>query len=164
MPEVIITSSMDLRSSVIRASNYLDEKYYPAQHHLFHAVLFMVILIAAWFSSVQFSHIVISGHTIPSLCMFKNITTLDCPGCGITRSFVYAVHGEFYKSYIMHFWGIPLAGFLVFQVFYRIWRSLGGLAIKVNPVVARWFRIFVVLSFLLPWVLKTTLRLIEHSY
>ena len=146
---------MDLRSSVIRASNYLDEKYYPAQHHLFHAVLFIAILIVAWFSSVQFSHIVISGHTIPSLCMFKNITTLDCPGCGITRSFVYAVHGRWYESYIMHIWGNPLAAFLVFQVFYRFSRAFGVPPFTINSSITRWFRTFFVLSILLPWGIKT---------
>jgi hypothetical protein len=152
---------MEVRSSIIRASNYLDERYYPVSHHLFQAILFAAILIAAWFSSVQSGHISIFGYTIPSLCMFKNITTLDCPGCGITRSFVFAFHGKWYESYIMHFWGIPLALFLVFQVGYRFWRASGGSPLKFNPTFTRWFRIFVVLSILLPWLGKIVITLLS---
>ena len=146
---------MELRASIIRASNYLDERYYPALHHLFYAIFFATVLIAAWLGSVNTGHIQIFGYTIPSLCMFKNITTLDCPGCGITRSFVYAVHGMWYQSYMMHLWGIPLAGFLVSQIPYRIWRAAGGSPMKFNPTFTRWFRIFVIVSIALPWLVKT---------
>jgi hypothetical protein len=154
---------MEIRSSIIKASNYLDERYYPVPHHLFQAILFASILLAAWFSSVQSSHISIFGHTIPSLCMFKNITTLDCPGCGITRSFVFAVHGYWHESYIMHFWGIPLAAFLVFQVGYRFWRASGRSPIQFNPAFTRWFRIFVVLSILVQWLGKTIMTLLSGN-
>jgi hypothetical protein len=155
---------MEVRSSIIKASNYLDERYYPVSHHLFQAILFSAILLAAWFSSVQSNqHIVISGYTIPSLCMFKNITTLDCPGCGITRSFVFAVHGRLYESYIMHFWGIPLAAFLLFQIGYRFWRASGGSPLKFNPTFTRRFRFFVVLSVLLPWLGKTIITLLSGN-
>jgi len=154
---------MEVKSSIIRASNYLDERYYPVSHHLFQAILFSAILVMAWISSVQFSHIQIFGYTIPSLCMFKNITTLDCPGCGITRSFVYAVHGHWYEAYLMHLWGIPLATFLVFQVFYRFWRAAGAPTIKINSTMARWFRIFFILSIIIPWALKTIITIAARS-
>jgi hypothetical protein len=150
---------MEIRSSIVRASNYLDERYYPVSHHLFHAILFIFILLAALSSSIETSQVAIFGHKIPPLCMFKRILDLDCPGCGITRSFVFAVHREWYASYMMHIWGIPLAGFLVFQVFYRFSRAFKSPPIKINPAVSRWLKMFLVLSILLPWIVKTTYSL-----
>jgi hypothetical protein len=91
--------------------------------------------------------------------MFKNITSLDCPGCGITRSFVYAVHGNWYGSYMMHLWGIPFVAFVAFQVPYRLLRAAGSRPIKISPVIAKWFRIFLVLSIALVWIAKTVVAL-----
>ena len=31
---------------------------------------------------------------LPGLCMFRRVTGADCPGCGLTRSFVSMAHGQ----------------------------------------------------------------------
>lgn len=95
------------------------------------------------------------GFELPILCGFRLITSLDCPGCGLTRALILALHGKFYESYLMHIWGLPLAGLLLAQIPYRFSRILG-----VNPPAYRirfneWIGTFVFLSFLLPWVAKT---------
>jgi hypothetical protein len=146
---------MNLRASVIRASDLLDERINPIPHHLFHAVFFSAVLMLAVFSSVNFGRVTLFGSTIPSLCMFHNLTGFDCPGCGITRSFVYALHGQWYNSYLMHLWGIPLAAIVSFQIPYHVGRAAGTGPIQFNPIFARWLKIFVVCSILIPWVIKT---------
>lgn len=151
---------MNLRASVIRASDFLDERMNPIPHHLFHAVFFSAVLLFAAFSSVNFGKVTLLGYTVPSLCMFHNITGLDCPGCGITRSFIFALHGQWYGSYLMHLWGIPLAAIVTFQIPYHLWRAAGGSAVKLHPNLTRWLRMLVVISILLPWVLKTILNLV----
>jgi hypothetical protein len=150
---------MNLRASVIRASDFLDERINPIPHHLFHAVFFSALLMLAASSSVNFGKVTLFGFTIPSLCMFHNLTGFDCPGCGITRSFIYALHGQWYNSYLMHIWGIPLAAIIVFQIPYRIWRAAGGGPLQVSSEKRRWIRIFVVISILVPWIVKTILTL-----
>src|SRR5262245_54007376 len=150
---------MNLRSSVIRASDYLDERINPIPHHLFQAAVFSALLIFAAFSSVNFGRVTLFGYTIPSLCMFHNITGFDCPGCGITRSFIYALHGQWYISYLMHLWGIPLAAIVIFQVPYHLWRATGGGPFHVSARISRWIRIFVVISIVVPWIVKTILTL-----
>ncbi len=40
------------------------------------------------------------------LCMFKNLTNLPCPGCGLTRSFVYLAHGAIDDSVRVNPFGI----------------------------------------------------------
>lgn len=50
------------------------------------------------------------------LCMFKNITGLDCPGCGLSRSFIFLLKGDIPRSVSYHALGIPV--FLSFGLFY----------------------------------------------
>ena len=146
---------MSIRASVIRASDVLDERINPIPHHLFHVIFFSVVLMFAAFSSVHFGKVTLLGYTIPSLCMFHNFTGLDCPGCGITRSFIYALHGQWHNSYLMHLWGIPLAAIVAFQIPYHIWRAAGGHTPKFHPNFTRLLRVFVIISILLPWAIKT---------
>lgn len=48
---------------------------------------------------------------LPSLCIFKNITGLPCPGCGLTRSVVYSAHGQWQQAIAYHPFGpLFLAG------------------------------------------------------
>jgi hypothetical protein len=43
--------------------------------------------------------------TDQSLCPFKMLTGLPCPGCGITKSLVYFYQGDLYKSFGYHIMG-----------------------------------------------------------
>jgi hypothetical protein len=43
----------------------------------------------------------------PSLCPFKVITGLPCPGCGMTRSVVALLHGDLAVSAYYHPLGLP---------------------------------------------------------
>jgi hypothetical protein len=40
--------------------------------------------------------------TAPSLCVFRRVTNLPCPGCGMTRAVGFLLHGELLKSIRMH--------------------------------------------------------------
>jgi hypothetical protein len=42
------------------------------------------------------------------VCIFKNATNLPCPGCGLTRSFIYAGHLHLEDSVRMHPFGLVL--------------------------------------------------------
>lgn len=42
---------------------------------------------------------------MPSLCPFRNITGLPCPGCGLTRSVVYSAHGQWQQAIAYHPFG-----------------------------------------------------------
>jgi hypothetical protein len=41
------------------------------------------------------------------LCVVKGITGLDCPGCGMTRAFLFIGHGHFAAAAAMHPASIP---------------------------------------------------------
>jgi len=36
------------------------------------------------------------------LCIFKWVSEVDCPGCGLTRAFIYFFHGDFRQSIAMN--------------------------------------------------------------
>jgi len=41
------------------------------------------------------------------LCIVKGLTGLDCPGCGMTRAFLFIGHGRFADAAAMHPASIP---------------------------------------------------------
>jgi len=49
----------------------------------------------------------------PSLCPFKLLTGLPCPGCGMTRSVVALLHGDAVTSAYYHPLGVPMVMALV---------------------------------------------------
>ena len=52
------------------------------------------LLPAGWESSVP-------------LCLVKALTGFDCPGCGMTRAFIFISHGRFADAVAMHPASIP---------------------------------------------------------
>ncbi|MEO9322354.1 DUF2752 domain-containing protein [Nocardioides sp. C4-1] len=42
----------------------------------------------------------------PVVCPFRRLTGLPCPGCGLTRSWVYLAHGRWDDAYSAHPFGI----------------------------------------------------------
>ena len=45
----------------------------------------------------------------PVLCPFRRLTGLPCPGCGLTRSWVYLAHGWWREAFAAHPFGIVAA-------------------------------------------------------
>lgn len=51
----------------------------------------------------------------PVLCPFRLATGLDCPACGLTRSWVYTAHGHFGEAFTLHpFGALTMAAVAVF--------------------------------------------------
>lgn len=115
------------------------------------------ILVAA-LSNVSVSRISFLELPLPTFCTFKLFTGLDCPGCGLTRAVVFALNGQFYQSYLLHLWGIPLAALILIQIPYRMFRLLSerGLFFTFPAAVGQWQGHVLLLSLLVPWLLKTS--------
>jgi hypothetical protein len=70
---------------------------------------------------------------LPQVCSFKTLTGLPCPGCGLTRSVVAAVHGDARDSLAHHRLGFVLVAYLALQALTRTvaivspwWRATGA--------------------------------------
>lgn len=71
------------------------------------------------------SHLSLSGLSLPDLCVFRGITGIPCPGCGLTRSIVSAIHGDIEMSLSHHRLGLLTLAYIFFQLSF----SLGFLCI-----------------------------------
>lgn len=84
----------------------------------------------------------------PTLCPVRLVTGLPCPGCGLTRSWTAAAHGQFSDAFAYNFFGpISLAATMVFVALAGVLlarrRSVAGLARAVKhpvlwAVIALW--------------------------
>jgi len=59
---------------------------------------------------------------LPQLCTFRSLFGYECPGCGMTRSFVYTARLRFAEAWAMHPAGTLLAAYLAVSVPHRLWR------------------------------------------
>lgn len=81
---------------------------------------FLVISLGVVVASLLL-HVDANGHvaapwggdsaSLPPLCFFQRTFHMDCPGCGLTRCFVSAAHGNLAQA-----WGFHPAGLLLFAV------------------------------------------------
>jgi hypothetical protein len=83
-----------------------------------------------------------------SVCGFKNLTGLPCPGCGLTHSFCEIGKGHLYSAIGWNWMGLPLFIFFIFLWFQALfiltrqfnWAiGLDKLAARLNPL--RWLAI-----------------------
>lgn len=72
----------------------------------------------------QTSHLAVAGTSLqlPDLCQFKYFLGSDCPGCGMTRSFVYAAHFRWADAWAVQPVGTMLAFFLAATAVHRTYQ------------------------------------------
>jgi hypothetical protein len=83
------------------------------------------ILLAASLLETAGDFIKVGPWTLPSVCSFRLMTGIPCPGCGLTRSIVAAVHGDWVASYAYNRMGPVVLVYLLLQTACRItWLSV----------------------------------------
>jgi hypothetical protein len=60
--------------------------------------------------------------TLPELCGSRIMWKMDCPGCGLTRSFISIAHGDIWRAWSLNRVSWLLAVALLLQFPYRWWR------------------------------------------
>lgn len=97
----------------------------------------------------------VAGLPLPEVCALKQATGLPCPGCGLTRSWVSALHGDLAASAVHHPLGWLVLLYALAQVVrHLLWVSAPGLRRRIEAA-GRWLdRGIVVLAGLLlvAWV------------
>ncbi len=68
------------------------------------------------------------GAEVPVMCMFRQVVGLPCPGCGMTRSFVFMAHGAVFDAFRMHALGPFVFALVLSQVPWRLTRLVRGSA------------------------------------
>ena len=80
-----------------------------------------VVLASVWLSPSP-DAVTIFGWEVPPLCLFSNLTGLDCFGCGLTRSFTYVGHGDLESALDLHRLGPIFYLVVLSQLPLRAWR------------------------------------------
>ncbi len=57
---------------------------------------------------------------LPGICMFRSVTGIPCPGCGLLRSLVSAMHGNVAKSLEYHRLGLVTLVYIILQFLFRL--------------------------------------------
>jgi hypothetical protein len=61
------------------------------------------------------------GWPLPEVCTLRKVLGIRCPGCGLTRSFVFMGHGEWLSALRMHWLG-PITWLVVaVQIPRQVW-------------------------------------------
>lgn len=85
------------------------------------------IVLAAFVLQPGDDLVTLFGHPIPMTCGFRRVTGYGCPGCGLTRSFVYMAHGQVLAAFRMHPIGPPFFAFMAAQVPWQVYQLWSGL-------------------------------------
>jgi hypothetical protein len=101
----------------------------------------------------------LQGWPAPELCQSRAWFGWECPGCGLTRSFIYLAHGDIAASLAVHRVGWLLALLVVLQVPYRLWamRTVDGEPLgTLVPWVVAWSLVVLLIA---NWIAKIVARL-----
>jgi len=101
----------------------------------------------------------LQGWPAPELCQSRAWFGWECPGCGLTRSFIHLAHGDIAASLAVHPVGWLMALLVVLQIPYRLWamRSADGQPLgRLAPWIVAWSLIVLLIA---SWVAKIVTRL-----
>lgn len=93
-------------------------------------VFFWLIIIASIIMDPGVNEVEIFGWEVPPLCMFRNITGYRCPGCGLTRSFVFMGHLDVVDAFRLHWLGPLFYLAVVHQAVTRFWAFIRHIYFK----------------------------------
>lgn len=66
------------------------------------------------------------GWEVPVVCSFRRLFGVGCPGCGLTRSFVFLAHGMPLEALRINAFGPFLFALVAAQPPWRLWRLWRG--------------------------------------
>jgi hypothetical protein len=118
----------------------VDEVPYRQRHWVVLAVAAVVIGAATMLEVRAQERVAIRGlpnYPLPHMCTSRVFLGISCPGCGLTRSFVYLAHGRWQEAWRVHRLGWLLAGLVVMQLPYR-GMILAGLLRPISSRTAQW--------------------------
>ena len=99
----------------------------------------------------------LSGQIVAKLpvnaCLFKNITSLPCPGCGYVRSVQHAAHNHWHEAFLWHPFFIVIFLVAVIFLFTGIKIIVSGSFINLP----KWFIYSFIVLAIMSWAMKIIL-------
>jgi len=134
-------------------------KQLPAETPHLIAILICLLIIAGSFilkpPTKETPYLRIDSLPLPEICTFHNLTGLPCPGCGLTRSLVAGVHGQWKVSFEYHRLGLVTLFYLLLQIIYRGFKILSTnqrmFLIRSGKILNKGF-VILALLFVINWI------------
>ena len=85
---------------------------------------------------------------IPVTCIFKSVTGISCPACGMTRAFISILHLNFFNAFLLNILSIPLFIFICISVIImiiEIFRNKFNYIPKLLNFLGKYWYIFIIL-------------------
>jgi hypothetical protein len=95
---------------------------------------------------------------LPETCPSRSLFHIECPGCGLTRSFVHLAHGDWTKSLAIHRVGWLLALAVVLQFPYRLCALRSQDGAPLGSTVPRLFGCLLIFALIANWMVKLAVR------
>jgi hypothetical protein len=96
---------------------------------------------------------------LPQTCPSRRLLNIECPGCGLTRSFIYLAQGNWPAAWHAHRLGWLLAAFVVLQVPYRVVALLSRDGFPLGTLLAKFLSLLFVALLLVNWLATLISRL-----
>jgi len=126
-----------------------------ATHAVFLAISLLMVTVPFFLthSTDAEARVSLGGRTLPPICIAR-MCGGSCPGCGLTRSFVYLAHGEMRASFKWHRLGGLLYIYFLYQIVFRGYLLARPAATQESWAVhlQHWAACSVVLLLLLNWL------------
>ncbi len=87
---------------------------------------------------------------VPETCLPRRWFNVECPGCGLTRSFIYLAQGQLDRSIQVNRVGWCMAIAVLLQFPYRI-ASIRLRRPAIHPEICRWFGNGIIVMLILNW-------------
>ncbi|GIW97785.1 MAG: hypothetical protein KatS3mg111_1118 [Pirellulaceae bacterium] len=93
------------------------------------------------------------GIDLPNACGTYLLFGIDCPACGLTRSFIHLAHGRWFDAFQAHAIGPLLFAYTLLQVPLAAWRLSGHARSKMERVISWniWLLLVLVSMMLVRW-------------
>ena len=136
-----------------------DRKADPIFHQVILGLCLAVLTLSIVMSVRERTQVLVPilGTPLPELCHMRRYTGFDCPGCGLTRSFISIAHGRMLDAWRYNPAGFLLFPIMLFQIPYRsvqVWRLRRGLREIQLGWLSRWPMIVVLVVLVTQWVVR----------
>lgn len=159
-PLLLTPSPEPLSTAIAPPSPAAISLHGESSFHWILLALCTAVLAASCLLSIRESSLVIVpglNQPLPALCTSKRLFNIDCPGCGMTRSFIALAHGDLAAAWSYNPAGLLLFVILAFQIPYRslqLWRIHRGLPELSLPRLAHWSLAFLGIAVILQWLIR----------
>ncbi len=125
------------------------------------ACLLLVLLPFLFTYNPGTNDVKVSKFSLPAMCACRTYFNTDCPGCGLTRSFISLAHGKLDAALRLHRLAPVLYLFFLLQAGFRLWSLLGKQSVALDRAgrINHYLGWALIVALLSNWAIGMTFRL-----